>query len=78
MPIYGFACDTCGKEFETLVRASETAECPACGSTALTRQLSLIAQPAKGGDGGGQSFASAPQSGHACASSLCCGGGRCG
>ena len=58
MPIYGFTCDTCGKEFQTLVRASETPECPSCGKTALTRQLSLIASPAKGGDTAGTSFAS--------------------
>jgi putative FmdB family regulatory protein len=77
MPIYGFTCDTCGKEFQTLVRTSDTAECPSCGSTALTRQLSLIAQPSKGGDPSAGSFA-APAGGHACASPMCCGGGGCG
>jgi putative FmdB family regulatory protein len=49
MPIYGFDCNECGLKFEKLVRASETPACPSCQSTDLTRQLSLIAPPAKGG-----------------------------
>ena len=47
MPIYGYDCNKCGHEFETLVRSSETPSCPSCDSTDLTRQLSLIAAPAK-------------------------------
>jgi putative FmdB family regulatory protein len=31
MPIYEYLCKSCGSEFETLVRASETPAC-ACGS----------------------------------------------
>jgi putative FmdB family regulatory protein len=52
MPLYGYECNACGREFETLVRSSETPSCPSCESTDLTRQLSLIATPAKstGGD----------------------------
>lgn len=52
MPLYGYECKACGREFETLVRSSETPSCPSCESTDLTRQLSLIAAPAKsvGGD----------------------------
>ncbi len=49
MPIYGYDCKKCGHEFETLVRSSDTPACPACGSVDLTKQLSLIASPAKGG-----------------------------
>ena len=49
MPIYGYDCNACGHEFETLVRSSDTPACPSCGSTDLTKQLSLIASPAKGG-----------------------------
>jgi putative FmdB family regulatory protein len=49
MPIYGYECNKCGRQFETLVRSSDTPSCPACESTDLTRQLSLIAPPAKGG-----------------------------
>jgi putative FmdB family regulatory protein len=47
MPIYGYDCNKCGHEFETLVRSSETPSCPSCESTDLTRQLSLIAAPFK-------------------------------
>ena len=50
MPIYGFQCDNCGKEFQTLVSSTETASCPSCESTKLSRLLSLIARPARGGD----------------------------
>ena len=49
MPIYGYDCNKCGTKFEKLVRSSDTPSCPACESTDLTRQLSLIADPAKGG-----------------------------
>lgn len=51
MPIYGFDCNECGHSFEKLVRSSETPSCPSCHSTDLTRQLSLIAPPSKGGGG---------------------------
>lgn len=50
MPIYGYECNACGHEFETLVRSSDTPTCPACGSADLKKQLSLIASPAKGGE----------------------------
>ena len=62
MPIYGYDCNECGHEFEMLVRSSETPACPLCGSADLTKQLSLIAQPAKGGN-------DAPP--------MSCGGGGC-
>ena len=41
MPIYEYACDSCGHEFELLVRNAETPACPECASEALTRKLSL-------------------------------------
>ncbi len=47
MPIYGYDCNKCGHEFETLVRSAEPPACPSCDSTDLTRQLSLIAVPAR-------------------------------
>ncbi len=44
MPIFEYACSSCGKEFETLVRASSHApECPACHSTELRKKLSVFA-----------------------------------
>ncbi|MFL9824974.1 FmdB family zinc ribbon protein [Rhodoplanes sp. SY1] len=46
MPLYGYHCATCDKDFELLVRASDTPACPTCGSAALTR---LVSRPAAEG-----------------------------
>ncbi|HTN49152.1 MAG TPA: zinc ribbon domain-containing protein [Burkholderiaceae bacterium] len=43
MPIYEYVCGDCGKEFEALVRASTTPQCPGCRSTRLEKQLSVFA-----------------------------------
>ena len=43
MPLYEYACKTCEKQFEALVRSSETPECPACHGTALERRFSVFA-----------------------------------
>jgi putative FmdB family regulatory protein len=67
MPIYGYECNKCGHEFETLIRpSSKEPTCPSCESGDLTRQLSLIAAPAKGG-----SDAPACQPGGGCGSGSC-------
>jgi putative FmdB family regulatory protein len=50
MPLYAYDCNSCGREFETLVRSGEAPECPSCGAVELTRRLSLIAKPAAGGE----------------------------
>ncbi|MDX2155055.1 MAG: zinc ribbon domain-containing protein [Hyphomicrobiaceae bacterium] len=71
MPIYGFHCDDCGHEFATLVTSSDAAACPSCESTGLTRQLSLIARPVRGGE---------TDTGQACAAAgdpAMCGAGPC-
>jgi putative FmdB family regulatory protein len=47
MPLYAYACNDCEAEFELLVRASDTPECPACGSPKLTRQVSRICKEIK-------------------------------
>ena len=45
MPIYEFACDSCGKGFEELVAAGTSEHaCPACGGPA-GRRLSSVAPP---------------------------------
>ena len=41
MPLFDFVCTACQKSFEALVRRSMPPACPACGSTALEKQLSL-------------------------------------
>jgi putative FmdB family regulatory protein len=43
MPLYEYACRDCAHQFETLVRGSETPECPVCRSTSLERRLSVFA-----------------------------------
>lgn len=43
MPIFDFVCTNCEHVFEALVRGSSTVRCPACGSDALEKQLSLPA-----------------------------------
>jgi putative FmdB family regulatory protein len=71
MPIYGYECNDCGHDFEKLVRAAgEKPACPACESRDLTRQLSLIAAPARGGS---DALAAAPayETGGGCAGCPC-------
>ncbi|HYA76364.1 MAG TPA: zinc ribbon domain-containing protein [Burkholderiaceae bacterium] len=42
MPIYEYACNTCGNEFELLVRAGAVPQCPSCHSTELGKRLSVF------------------------------------
>lgn len=50
MPIYEYACQSCGREFEALVRSDTVPECPACHSTQLEKQLSVFATSNTGAD----------------------------
>ena len=43
MPLYEYACRQCDKQFEALVRTSETPSCPECHSDDLQRKLSVFA-----------------------------------
>jgi putative FmdB family regulatory protein len=43
MPIYEYACQDCGREFEKLVRLDTVLECPQCHSTQLEKRLSVFA-----------------------------------
>lgn len=61
MPIHEYACDTCGQHFEKLVRHDTVLACPACGGTALAKQLSVPAKPA--GDTAAEPFAACPPTG---------------
>jgi putative FmdB family regulatory protein len=49
MPIYEYACEACGHNFEWLVRSGESPTCPACHSERLSRQLSVPAAHVSGG-----------------------------
>jgi putative FmdB family regulatory protein len=50
MPIYEFHCGKCEQESEILVRSShwKGAKCPHCGSTKLTKKLSVFASSGGG------------------------------
>ncbi|HWP36773.1 MAG TPA: zinc ribbon domain-containing protein [Gemmatimonadales bacterium] len=41
MPIFDFACQACGHEFEALVRGDAAVTCPSCKRGELTRLPSL-------------------------------------
>lgn len=43
MPIYEYACQDCGREFEALIRSDTVPECPACHSVSLEKKLSVFA-----------------------------------
>ena len=50
MPIYEYACATCGVEFEKYVAdPSSAVACPTCASPNLMRQLSVFGLRAAGG-----------------------------
>jgi len=47
MPIYEYRCSSCGTEFEKLVRASDTPECPSCHGRDLDKLLPSFAVSSK-------------------------------
>lgn len=48
MPIFEYACGSCGTSFELLVRRSEEeVACPSCASAKVVRKLSLFAAHTK-------------------------------
>jgi len=51
MPMFDFVCTACQHAFETLVRGSNVPACPACGSTALEKQVALPAIKTSGTHG---------------------------
>ena len=80
MPIYEYACATCGKTFEHLARtlSDKPAKCPSCGAKKLSKQLSAFAKPGPMTPSGCRSCPSesacpaagaAPKSGCGCAGS---------
>lgn len=52
MPIYEYACNQCGHEFETLVRAGTDPDCPSCRSADLARKLSVFATKGSAAEAG--------------------------
>ncbi|MDX2111087.1 MAG: zinc ribbon domain-containing protein [Verrucomicrobiota bacterium] len=43
MPIYEYHCESCEHDFELLVNASSTPECPDCHSKKLSKKFSTFA-----------------------------------
>ena len=44
MPIYEYACQSCGHEFELLIRGGEAPHCPECDNgQSLTKRFSVPA-----------------------------------
>lgn len=43
MPIFEYACQACGREFEAFVRSDTVPACPACHSQQLDKRLSVFA-----------------------------------
>ncbi len=70
MPLYDFVCRECHKAQELLVRGEETPACEACGSSQLTKLLSVPVAHSTSGESG------APRSlpGGGCGSGCACHG----
>ena len=43
MPLFEYACKDCDRQFEILIRAQESPECPSCHGTQLEKKLSTFA-----------------------------------
>jgi putative FmdB family regulatory protein len=43
MPIFEYACTSCGGSFELLVRSDTRVACPSCASEKVVKKLSLFA-----------------------------------
>jgi putative FmdB family regulatory protein len=41
VPLYEYACRSCGHQFEALVRGTDTPACPSCKASDLERLLSI-------------------------------------
>lgn len=75
MPIYEYACNSCGHQFETMQKMSDAplSLCPACGKTELAKLVSAAGFRLKGeGWSGTTKRPSEP------AIPAGCGGGACG
>ncbi|MFN7925767.1 MAG: zinc ribbon domain-containing protein [Bryobacteraceae bacterium] len=73
MPIFEYRCSDCGTKFEKLMRSSaaEGPECPSCGESHVTKELSTFAAHAAAGK------AAAPAPG-GCPAGMCRTPGLCG
>jgi len=72
MPLFEYRCDACEHEFEQLVRAGETIECPHCQGRKLEKLLSAPAAAHMGSSGLPVMGASCPPSSAPPCSPTCC------
>jgi putative FmdB family regulatory protein len=49
MPLFEYACRSCGHQFEYLTRQDRSPACPSCAGVDLDKQLSVFAVSAGGG-----------------------------
>ncbi len=52
MPLYEYACEECGRETELLITPSAQPACPECGSSKMSKLLSIVAVPVRSTSGG--------------------------
>jgi len=74
MPIFEYKCDSCGTQFEKLLRRSEDVSalsCPDCGEQHLSQQYSTFAAHASGPSSAASEMPSCP-------SGMCGNPGMCG
>ena len=48
MPLYEYLCQDCDRQSELLVKAGQEPACPQCGSSRLSKMLSVVAAPSRG------------------------------
>jgi putative FmdB family regulatory protein len=65
MPLFEFACRTCGHRFEHLTRQGAAPACPSCAGVDLEKQLSVFAARASSSSPGTDSgYAASGACGH--------------
>lgn len=75
MPIFEYACEKCGNEFEEIVFGSnDTVKCPACGSDKTGKLMSCCRHKSGGAAPDLGAVPSMPSSGGGCSG---CSGGNC-
>ncbi len=76
MPIYEYRCVKCDVRFEALVRPGrDDAECPRCGGTRLSREMSTFAARSAGGNDSAAEQAACSNGLAGSSAGVCCGGG---
>jgi putative FmdB family regulatory protein len=67
MPLFEYACQSCGSHFEAFVTADRPASCPSCESADLRKLLSSPGMVGTGGRGEREAMPSCQAQGGHCA-----------